>query len=686
MRTTLLSAALAAFGLASVYAQTLDNSGNGLLSGAFRFRQLAVMNIDQNGNPTQVRAVYGVITFDGKGNYSITGTYVDNTVSSGSPQSLSVSSTYVIGSNGLGYVSNPLVPTDSASRIYGAVAQGVFTGSSTESSTVNDLLIAIPTGTPPTNSSFNAPYQVGVLDFTGGTSAAIKNALFKLSPNGSGGFASITLNGQASNQSATFVTQTVNGATYNFQSDGSATLTFPLPSGVTSGNALVGGTRTIFVSADGNFILGYNPLGYDMFVGVKSLASSVGSVPPNGLYFIAGLEDAPTGNGVDNFYGSQHSFGDTNGDAILHQRVASIFFYPYDLGLDNQIGLNSDGTSTYSGCTAVLCTDYWGYAYAFGDSGQAYVAIGTGGYFSVVLGLESPPNPGPNTSSVYLNPIGIVNAASGAPITSRLAPGETISLYGKNLANVTMNGPAGPAPNILGGTQVTINGIAAPLYYVSSGQVNAVVPWETSTASLATIQVINNGTSSNSVTMYLSDSNPGVFTQTASGIGFGAATHADYSLITPSHPAAAGETILVFLTGLGTVTPTVSDGALGSSTSPLNQADLWTSNNMGVYLNDYTNNVFKQGTIQYAGLAPGLLGYQLNVTLPTGIGPSTNPGVYLEIVTDTADINQVQISVGGSSAAALRPQARPTSSQTRSHPSALKRAGSAQPSRRSGLE
>ncbi|HYK61888.1 MAG TPA: hypothetical protein VEV85_20805, partial [Bryobacteraceae bacterium] len=197
MRTTLLSAALAAFGLASVYAQTLDNSGNGLLSGAFRFRQLAVANIDQNGNPTQVRAVYGVITFDGKGNYSITGTYVDNTVSSGSPQSLSVSSTYVIGSNGLGYVSNPLVPTDSASRIYGAVAQGVFTGSSTESSTVNDLLIAIPTGTAPTNSSFNTPYQVGVLDFTGGTSAAIKNALFKLSPNGSGGFASITLNGQA---------------------------------------------------------------------------------------------------------------------------------------------------------------------------------------------------------------------------------------------------------------------------------------------------------------------------------------------------------------------------------------------------------------------------------------------------------------------------------------------------------
>jgi uncharacterized protein (TIGR03437 family) len=533
-----------------------------------------------------------------------------------------------------------------------------------------------------------------VLDFTGGTSAAIKNAIFKLSPNGSGGFASITLNGQASNNTAAFVTQTVAGATYNFQSDGSATLTLPLPSGVTSGNALVGGTRTIFVSADGNFMLGYNPTGYDMLVGVKALASSIGKVPPNGLYFLGGLEDVPTGNGVDNFYGSLHSFGDTNGDAISHQRVASIFFYPYDYGTDDGIGLNTDGTSTNppgtSACTTVLCPDFNGYAYAFGDSGQAYVAIGTQGVFSVSLGLESPSAPGPNTSSVYLNPIGIVNAASGAPVTASLAAGETISLYGTNLAKVTMSGPNGPAPNNLGGTQVTINGIAAPLYYVSSGQINAVVPWELSTASLATIQVINNGTSSNTVTMYVADSNPGVFTQNETGIGFGAATHADYTLITPSHPAAAGETILVFLTGLGAVTPTVSDGALGS-TDPnnLNKANLWTSNTLGAYFNDYNNSNSAQGTIQYAGLAPGLLGYQLNVTIPTGVGTPTSGasgGVYLELVTDAADINQVQIPVGGTSAAALRPQARPTGFQQRRHPSALKQSGNAKPSRRSSIQ
>jgi uncharacterized protein (TIGR03437 family) len=694
MRSIFLSAAIAAIGLASVNAQTLDSSGDGLLNGAFRFRQLAVTNIDQNGNPTEVTAVYGVITFDGNGNYSITGTYVDNTVSNGSPQALSSLGTgtgnYVIGSNGLGYITNPLDESDSGSYVYGAVSQGVFVGSSTESQVLNDLFIAIPAGTPPTNASFNTPYQVGVLDFTGGTSAAIQNAIFELTPNGSGGFASITLNGQASNQTSTYVTQTVTGATYAFQSDGSAALTFPLPSGVSAGTALVGGTRTIFVSADGNFILGYNPTGYDMIVGVKALASSIGSVPLNGLYFNGALEDAVAGNGVDNYYGSILSFGDTNGSGVVHQRVGSVFFYPYDYGTDDYIELTPSGTSTYSGCTTVLCTDYsLGYAYAFGDSGQAYVAIGTQGVFSVVLGLESPADPGPNTSSVYLNPIGIVNAASYAPITASLAAGETISLFGKNLASATMSGPAGPAPNILGGTQVTINGIAAPLYYISPGQINAVVPWEASSASIATIQVINNGTSSNSVTMFLADSNPGVFTQSENGIGFGAATHADYSLITPSNPAQPGETILVFLTGLGSVTPAVSDGALGSSTSPLNESNLWTSKDLTVYFNDYTNNlVEQQGTgglnndgVQYAGLAPGLLGYQLNVTLPTNIGPSTNPGVYLEIMTDEADINQVQIPVGGT-ANSERPQARPTGFHPRRHGGPLRRGGGAKPSRR----
>jgi hypothetical protein len=200
--------------------QTQDNSQNGLLKGNFAFRHVAVQNVDANFDPSQVTASSGTIVFDGAGNYTITGTSVDNTVAGGSPQALSVTGTYAIGSNGAGYIANPLYPTDNNRFVYGAVAQGVYTGSSTESfgdgAILNDIFVAVQVGPAPTNGSFTSSYQAGVLDFTGGAATAIKNALFKLSPNGSGGFGAISLNGQASNLSAATVTQSVTGATYNF--------------------------------------------------------------------------------------------------------------------------------------------------------------------------------------------------------------------------------------------------------------------------------------------------------------------------------------------------------------------------------------------------------------------------------------------------------------------------------------
>ena len=116
------------------------------------------------GKTTLVNTVCGVtpassgtITFDGAGNYTVSGTSVDNTVSSGAAQPLNVSGTYAIGSNGAGFIANPLYPTEVNDYVYGAVSQGVFAGSSTESeedgNILNDIFIAIPVGAAPTNAS-----------------------------------------------------------------------------------------------------------------------------------------------------------------------------------------------------------------------------------------------------------------------------------------------------------------------------------------------------------------------------------------------------------------------------------------------------------------------------------------------------------------------------------------------------
>lgn len=625
------------------YGQVQDSSQNGLLHGTFAFRHVAIQNFDVNLNPTQVTASYGTMNFDGQGNYTISGTTVDNTVSNGAPQTLSITGSYAIGSNGIGYVANPLYPTNPDNFMYGSVSQGIFTGSSTESEIgnngLNDIFIAIPLGAAPTNASFTTSYQAGVLDFAGASSAAIKNALFELTPNGQGGFGPITLNGQASNQTASSLTQNITGATYSF-SNGSATLTIPLPSGVSSADALFTGSKTLYQSSDGNFILGWTNAGYDIFFGVKALTITGSNSVSQGLYFTAALEDSPAGNGTDSYYGSTNNKGDAAGDGIVHQRSNVPTQLAIDYGTDDQINLNPDGTTS---------TDENGYNYIFGDGAQAFVAIGTGGFFSLQVGTHAATFSG---SGVFLNPIGVVNAASYQPITASLAPGELITLYGTGLASTTMSMQGGQAfPTNLGGVSVTIDETPCPIYYVSPTQLSVIVPYEvaSNTTGLANIQVTNNKVASNVVQMYLTDSAPGAFSQTQNGLGFAAALHsATNALITSSDPAQPGEYISLYLTGLGTVTPAIQDGALGPS-STLSYSDLYNAGNLTVYFNDYGPNGFSPGnvgTIEYAGLAPGLAGlYQINVQVPTS-GLSSGDDIYVDFATDAAQVNQIAIPYG----------------------------------------
>ncbi len=121
-------------------------------------------------------------------------------------------------------------------------------------------------------------------------------------------------------------------------------------------------------------------------------------------------------------------------------------------------------------------------------------------------------------------------------------------------------------------------------------------------------------------------------------------------MITPGNPVQPNEIITLYLTGLGTVTPTIADGAIASSTT-LSYADLYNSGNLFVNFNDYTNgNAGNPGIFTFAGafagLVPSLAGlYQINVQLPsTGLVAGDN--VYVEIITDAADVNEIQIPYG----------------------------------------
>src|SRR6185436_12951643 len=95
--------------------------------------------------------------------------------------------------------------------------------------------------------------------------------------------------------------------------------------------------------------------------------------------------------------------------------------------------------------------------------------------FEITFGIQMTPLSG---TGVFLNPQAVLSAAGFAPAGNPISPGEFIALFGTGLARSTQVAAA-PFPTTLNGVTVTINGRAAPLYFVSAGQINCLVPFQT---------------------------------------------------------------------------------------------------------------------------------------------------------------------------------------------------------------
>jgi len=571
----------------------LDNSGNNLLLGKYYFRHVIYVVGDNAGDLSRAIALYGNINFAGDGTYTITGSSIFDS-NAGVVQTFTASGTYSISATGYGYISSAV--TGNVDCIYGLVANGIFVGSSTETQIgYNDLFIAAQLSSPaPSNASFRGPYTVAYMNFPDGNVVNNYDALFQLNPDGNGNLGTVNFTGYVGNGSTPF--NLSESSVKYFFSNGAAVVTFPNSSG-----AAITGQEYLYFSADGNFVFGGAPNSFDMLVGVRP-----GSSPTlAGLYYQAGLEsdESTLTSGfatLDTFYGS---FSANAGAIIGHQRfttgfsVAPLgFTYRGTYGAVNAAGTYDDSvTST---------------RYIVGPSGAVRIGFGLGPFLGITVAVQAP---GLSGSGVFLNPAGVVNAASSAPFTAGIVRGEFITLYGVNLAPSILTATTAPFPPALNGVQVLINSKPAPLYFVSPNQISAIVPFGTTTAT-AQIQVINNGVSSNVVTTFVNQTSPGVFTVPPGGIGQAAALHPDFSLITTARPAQIGETIAVYLTGLGDVTPAVTDGALGPSNPPS-----LTTNNITAFVGGIS------ATVTYAGLAPQLAGlYQVNLQIPSGVKAGDN--------------------------------------------------------------
>ena len=594
------------------------------LQGAFNFRylgaSLGTSSAPCNDCPV---AFIGTVTFDGKGNYQIAGqgNFVN---SSGTSQTLTpaTSGTYTVFTSGIFYMTNPFAPASTNTVLYGGIGQGVVVASSTESNNL-DTFVAFPAAASASNATLSGAYQVGSINFAGGNINAVSSTFFSMTADGKGNLGNVAVAGTSPQLNNTLATQTSAGATYSIKANGSGTMTFPAPSGVSSANSLISGTMTLYVSADGNIFVAGTPTGYDLVVGIKAMPSGAPNPPVNGQYFVAELENYYTTSGgpsIAGYQGATNELGDANGTELGHLRTDSdASNTPYDWTYDFTYTFSSAGVSGSVGS----------YPFAAGGNGNLYLVAGgsiTGGFdYYVGVGVKVQPITG---SGVFVSPYGVVNAASSAPFTAQISPGEVITLYGSGMAPAGTNATASaPFPNTLSGVGVTINNTPAPVYFVSPTQISVVVPYslDPNSTYLANIQVTNNGTASNTVTEYLGFTSPGVFTVPPGGIGAGAILHPNSpNLVTASSPAKIGETVEIFLTGLGPVSPAVNAGAAAPSSQPFAQP----VNMPNVYLQDSAGN-YSQATVTFAGLAPGLGGlYQINATIPTGVAPGT---CYLEV-------------------------------------------------------
>ena len=294
-------------------------------------------------------------------------------------------------------------------------------------------------------------------------------------------------------------------------------------------------------------------------------------------------------------------------------------------------------------------TDPNGYAIS---GGVTPAAIRVGVNAGCRPGSAFPP-PGNYSASIVISPAGgvevavyatlavaaapaitsVVNAASFA--TGPLSPGEVVTIFGSSLGPEIGMGPAldsaGNLARSLGSVSVSFSGYPAPLLYVSSTQINCVVPYEAGGLDKPSLQVIRGGAASKlyELSSFVAAA-PGVFTLNGSGTGTGAIINVSGGVNGPNNPAARGSPVFFYITGEGQTSPPGTTGQVTSvntvGSGPLTpQPLLRVSVTVGG----------QPAAVTFAGEAPGTVAGVLQVTIEV---PSNAPSGDLPLVVSVGSL------------------------------------------------
>jgi uncharacterized protein (TIGR03437 family) len=241
----------------------------------------------------------------------------------------------------------------------------------------------------------------------------------------------------------------------------------------------------------------------------------------------------------------------------------------------------------------------------------------------------------------YYGVIASTGVQSAAAPSSSVAPNSAAAIFGANLASSTAQSPSQPPPMSLGGVTVTVTDAVgttrtAPLYYVSPGQINFVVPDGTA-AGMATFTVAN-GSATQTFQAPVNPVAPTLFSMNGAGSGVAAATAIRTQAANPQ---------------LQSPIPVFQCGAAGCTSVPINLGV-----DTPIYVTFYGTGIRNRSSLSnvsvtingmsvpvlYAGPSPGYAGLdQVNVALVLSLRGSNESNVVLTVDGQTS--NAVTINI-----------------------------------------
>ncbi|HUQ93656.1 MAG TPA: hypothetical protein VM120_18390 [Bryobacteraceae bacterium] len=161
----------------------------------------------------------------------------------------------------------------------------------------------------------------------------------------------------------------------------------------------------------------------------------------------------------------------------------------------------------------------------------------------------------------------VTSAASLLP--TAVAPGQIVAIFGTNLGptpgvNLRLTS-SGTVDTSLSNVRVLFDGLPAPLTFVRTDVIIAVVPYALAGRAATNLQVEYQGVRSTAINLRVVDTTPAIFTANQQGNGQAAIHLPDFSQNGPNNPAVRGSYATAYITGEGQTNPAGIDGLISSA-------------------------------------------------------------------------------------------------------------------------